>query len=114
MRRLRDSLHAGLSAALPARVHFNGDAEHRLPHTLNISIDGTSGDTILAAAPGLAASTGSACHSGHTDPSPVLTAMGVPRDLALAALRLSLGRWTTTVHIAAAVTALTEAVAGQA
>jgi cysteine desulfurase len=96
---LRDRLHQTLDAALPGRVHLNGHPDHRLPHTLNVSIDGVGGDALLAALPQLAASTGSACHTGHTDPSPVLTAMGVPADRALAALRLSLGRWTTAEHI---------------
>lgn len=45
--------------------------------------------------PELAASTGSACHAGTTDPSPVLTAMGIDLDRALSEVRLSLGRWTT-------------------
>ncbi len=96
---LRDRLHHALEAALPGRVHLNGHPDRRLPHTLNVSITATSGDGLLAALPGLAASTGSACHTGHTDPSPVLTAMGIPADRALAALRLSLGRWTTPDHI---------------
>jgi cysteine desulfurase len=96
---LRDRLHHTLDVALTGRVHLNGHSNQRLPHTLNISITGTVGDALLAALPQLAASTGSACHAGHTDPSPVLTAMGVPTDRALAALRLSLGRWTTSEHI---------------
>jgi hypothetical protein len=51
------------------------------------------------AVPQLTASTGSACHSGIPEPSPVLTAMGVDRDRALGAVRLSLGRWTKTADI---------------
>jgi cysteine desulfurase len=90
---LRDRLHDGLTAALPGRVHLNGHPDHRLPQTLNVSV--TGGDALLAAVPEIAASTGSACHSGRTAPSAVLTAMGVPPERALAALRLSLGRWTT-------------------
>jgi cysteine desulfurase len=96
---LRDHLHHRLQAALHGRVHLNGHPDRRLPHTLNVSITAISGDALLADLPGLAASTGSACHTGHTDPSPVLTAMGIPADRALAALRLSLGRWTTPDHI---------------
>jgi cysteine desulfurase len=92
---LRDRLHHALDTALPGRVHLNGHPQQRLPHTLNISISGTIGETLLATIPEIAASTGSACHSGRTDPSPVLTAVGLPREHALAALRLSLGRWTT-------------------
>jgi cysteine desulfurase len=109
LRGLHNALHTELAAALPGRVHVNGDPDHRLPHTLNVSIDGTLGESLLAATSNLAASTGSACHSGRTDPSPVLTAMRLPRDRALAALRLSLGRWTTYKHIVTAVTTLTDA-----
>jgi len=67
---LRDSLHRRLADALPGRVHLNGPGTGRLPNTLNVSIDGTLGHELLAATPGLAASTGSACHSGTHTPSP--------------------------------------------
>jgi cysteine desulfurase len=92
VRALRDLLADKLSAALPGRVHLNGHPAERLPNTLNVTIDGVAGDDLLAAVPGLAASTGSACHAGVTEPSPVLTAMGVPGQ---GALRLTLGRTTT-------------------
>ncbi len=91
---LRDHLHQLLEQALPDRVHLNGHPAERLPNTLNISIDGISGEAVLAGIPGIASSTGSACHEGNTEPSPVLTAMGLPRARALAALRLTLGRWS--------------------
>lgn len=96
---LRDRLHQALDAALPGAVHLNGYPSRRLPNTLNISITGITGNDLLAAVPDLAASTGSACHSGTTEPSPVLTAMGLDRDRALGAIRLSLGRWTTTADV---------------
>jgi cysteine desulfurase len=108
---LRDRLHQTLAAALPGRVHLNGPAQRRLPNTLNISIDGTLGHALLAAAPQIAASTGSACHSGTHTASPVLTAMGLPPARALAALRLSLGRWTSDTDIDTAATALIRAAA---
>ncbi|MDQ0939328.1 cysteine desulfurase family protein [Streptomyces sp. V1I1] len=92
---LRDRLHAGFAARLPGRIHLNGPADGRLPNTLNISIDGVQGHELLAAVPEIATSTGSACHSGDHTPSPVLRAMGLDDDRSLAALRLSLGRWTT-------------------
>lgn len=60
----------------------------------------------LDAAPAIAASTGSACHSGTHTPSPVLTAMGIKSTKALASIRVSLGRWTTTNDINHAATAL--------
>jgi cysteine desulfurase len=97
--RLRDDLRLRLETALPGRVHVNGPTGKCLPNTLNISIDGIDGHDLLAAAPGLAASTGSACHSGRHTPSPVLTAMGADRRRAMGALRLSLGRWSTSVDV---------------
>jgi cysteine desulfurase len=91
---LRNRLHHRLADEL-GRVQVNGHLDRRLPNTLNLSITGVPGDALLAAVPELAASTGSACHAGTTDPSPVLSAMGIDRDDALSAVRLSLGRWTT-------------------
>ncbi|WP_329284646.1 cysteine desulfurase family protein [Streptomyces sp. NBC_01455] len=106
---LRDRLHQGLDEALPGQVHVNGCAR-RLPGTLNISIDGTTGHELLAAVPRLAASTGSACHSGTGTASPVLRAMGLGEARALAAVRLSLGRWTTPSDVDQAVELLVGAV----
>ncbi|AVZ77887.1 cysteine desulfurase NifS [Streptomyces lunaelactis] len=103
---LRDRLHASLVEALPGRVHLNGPVEPRLPNTLNISIDGVRGHELLAAVPEIAASTGSACHSGTHTPSPVLHAMGLDDARSLGALRLSIGRWTTAHDIDRAAEAL--------
>jgi len=103
---LRDDLHRRLCNALPGRVHRNGSAQRCLPNTLNVSIDGAHGHELLAATPQIAASTGSACHSGRHTPSPVLTAMGLDPRRALAALRLSLGRWSTPRDVDAAASAL--------
>jgi len=96
---LRDRLAARLAGLLPGRVHVHGHPVHRLPGTLNVHIDGTVGHELLAATPDVAASTGSACHSGSHTPSAVLTAMGLPGTDALATLRLSLGRWTTQADV---------------
>jgi cysteine desulfurase len=96
---LRDRLHHRLTGALPGRVALNGPAGARLPNTLNISIGGVQGDALLAAVPQIAASTGSACHSGDPTPSPVLTALNLPEARAASALRLSLGRWTTAADV---------------
>ena len=109
---LRDDLHRRLADGLPGQVHLNGPDHARLPNTLNISIAGTLGHELLAATPGIAASTGSACHSGTHTPSPVLTAMGLPADRALAAIRLSLGRWSTPDDVATAAKALIDAANG--
>ncbi|HEX5403328.1 MAG TPA: cysteine desulfurase family protein [Pseudonocardiaceae bacterium] len=99
VRALRDRLHRGLEHALSDRVRLNGPVEPRLPNTLNVSVAGVVGHELLAALPGLAASTGSACHSGSHEPSPVLTAMGHDAERGLSALRLSLGRWNTTADV---------------
>jgi cysteine desulfurase len=91
----RDLLHRELERLLPGRVHLNGHPDLRLPGTLNVSIDHVHGRALLAALPEIAAATGSACHEGVDAPSEVLLAMGLPPERANAALRLSLGRWTT-------------------
>ncbi|WP_245996975.1 cysteine desulfurase family protein [Streptomyces armeniacus] len=109
---LRDDLHQRLAAALPGRVRLNGPREARLPNTLNVSIDHCRGHELLHAVPEVAASTGSACHSGEHTPSPVLTAMGLPPERALSALRLSLGRWNTPEEIDTATRLIGRAAAG--
>ena len=81
------------------KVHLNGHPERRLPNTLNISIRGIVGDELLSRIPEIAASTGAACHAGSTEPSSVLLEMGLSRELALGALRLTLGRWSTPEEI---------------
>lgn len=94
--KLRDRLQSNIVEGLgKEKVKLNGHPEKRLPNTLNISITGKVGEEILAQIPEIAASTGSACHAGSTNPSAVLLAMGLSREQALGALRLSLGRWTT-------------------
>lgn len=96
---LRDLLHRRLCELLPGRVQLNGHPTERLPGTLNVSIAGVSGRELLAAIPEIAAATGSACHEGAGQPSPVLTAMGLAADRADAAVRLTLGRWTTGAEV---------------
>ncbi|MGD9855304.1 MAG: cysteine desulfurase family protein [Planctomycetaceae bacterium] len=90
--RLRDRLESALSERCPPVV-INGSREHRLPNTLNIAFPGVDGDALLVALDleGICSSLGSACASGSSEPSPILLAMGVPRDVALASLRLSVG-----------------------
>lgn len=106
---LRDRLHERLGELLPGRVTLNGHPTRRLPNTLNVSITGASGRQLLAATPEIAASTGSACHEGVDLPSPVLTAMGMPAERAGAALRLTLGRWTTASDVTRAAKAIAAA-----
>jgi cysteine desulfurase len=95
VRRLRDLFWELLRGRLGERVVLNGHPDERLPNTLNVSLVGQVGSDILAALDGIAASTGSACHSGSVDLSPVLRAMGVPPEEGMGALRFSLGRGTT-------------------
>jgi len=97
---LRDALEAGLLARIPdAVVHGRGAA--RAPHVLNLSVPGTDSESLLMALDlaGVGASAGSACQSGTVTPSHVLLAMGVKADLAIAAVRMSLGSLTTPEHI---------------
>jgi cysteine desulfurase len=99
VRELRDRLWTSLQERFGDRVAQNGHAEYRLPNTLNVSFVGRNGVDILAALDGIAASTGSACHSGRVELSPVLRAMGVPERIGLGAIRFSLGRYTTSDEI---------------
>ena len=93
---LRDKLYAGILKGIGGeRVKLNGQPEKRLPNTLNISLRGIIGEKLLSEIPEIAASTGSACHSGLFKPSDVLLEMGLTEKEALGALRLSLGRWTS-------------------
>jgi len=100
IRQLRDKLHSLIESGLGEdNVRLNGHPERRLPNTLNISLRGVVGEELLAQIPEIAASTGAACHAGSTEPSNVLLAMGLSREWALGALRLTLGRWSTTEEI---------------
>jgi len=99
VKRLRDRLWERLRAALGERVVLNGHPERRLPNTLNVSFPGRIGADVLAALDGVAASTGSACHEGRLEMSPVLLAMGVRPQVGLGAVRLSLGRTTTEAEV---------------
>jgi cysteine desulfurase len=99
LRSMRDNLQMLIEQYIPYGVHLNGHVTKRLPNTLNISVNGVIGEEILANTPEIASSTGSACHEGSTDPSPVLMAMGFSRERALGAMRLTLGRWSTEAEI---------------
>jgi cysteine desulfurase len=95
VRTLRDRLWDRLHEAFGDRILLNGHPEERLPNTLNVSFVGRIGSEVLGALDGVAASTGSACHSGRIELSPVLEAMGVKREVGAGAVRFSLGRPTT-------------------
>lgn len=103
---LRDRFWQALQVAFGEQVVLNGHPEQRLPNTLNVSFRGYVAGDILGGLPGIAASTGSACHAGTMHLSPVLEAMQVPEDVGRGAIRFSLGRTTTQHEIDAVVTAL--------
>ena len=113
VRSLRDRLWQELRAIFGNRIILNGHPTHGLPNTLNVSFVGRSGAEVLMRLDGVAASTGSACHSGHIELSPVLKAMGITPEMGLGAVRFSLGRATTAdevdevVRRAAALTVVT-------
>jgi cysteine desulfurase len=96
---LRDRLWRVLWAQFGNRIALNGHPKERLPNTANISFVGKVGADILSALDGVAASTGSACHSGHVELSPVLAAMQVTPEVGMGAIRFSLGRATTEAEI---------------
>lgn len=103
VRTLRERLWTSLRARFGDRIRLNGHPIERLPNTANISFVGKAGAEILTALDGVAASTGSACHSGRVEPSPVLAAMKVPPEVGMGAIRFSLGRATTEEEIDAVV-----------
>ena len=100
MRALRDRFEAGLRSASPDIVVFGAGAE-RLPNTTLFALNGMKAETAVIAfdLEGVAVSSGAACSSGKVQPSHVLAAMGVPPQLARAAVRVSLGPTTTQSEI---------------
>ena len=107
VRALRDRFERELSERLGDRVTVNGAGAERLPNTANVNFVGQIGAEVLARVPGLAASTGSACHAGSVELSPVLAAMGVPPREGMGAVRFSLGRTTTWEELARVVALVT-------
>jgi len=102
----RDRLREALLAL--EGVELTGHAAERLPNSLSVIVRGVAGDDIVIALDleAIACATGSACTSGSTDPSHVLSAMGYPPAEARGALRLSLGRTTSDSDIEAVVRVL--------
>lgn len=96
LRGLRDELERRVLAIIPDAV-INGWQGERAPHVSNISIPGTDSEALLMHLDlaGVACSAGSACSTGAVEPSHVLTAMGVPPELGVAALRFSCGKDST-------------------
>lgn len=96
--RMRERLERGLSGL--GAVIFGAAAE-RLPNTCYFAFPGTDGEAVVLELDrlGFAVASGSACSSGSPDPSPVLLAMGVERELARGAVRVSLGKENDTGHV---------------
>lgn len=111
MTELRDYFHHSLKEVFGEKLHLNGHSSERLPNTLNVSFKGFSGSEILEALPDVAASTGSACHSGSRALSPVLKAMGVPEQIGFGAVRFSLGRGTSRAELEQVLTWIKETLA---
>ncbi|MYJ81215.1 MAG: aminotransferase class V-fold PLP-dependent enzyme, partial [Acidimicrobiaceae bacterium] len=113
----RDALIDGLIDRLGDRVQVsaartNGDRSHIAAGIANVCIRGVQSEALLFLidADGVRASAASSCSSGAQDPSHVLAAMGVPRDVALGSLRLSLGHTTVDSDVERAVDVIAESV----
>jgi cysteine desulfurase len=107
--KLRDRLESGLLKI--EEVYVNGDRQHRLPHTTNVSFRHVDSSALLSGLnKTLAVSSGSACTSALIEPSYVLKALGLEDDLAFGSLRFGLGRQTTEAEIDFAIWQVTTAV----
>ena len=101
LRGLRDDLAARLRAGVPDLV-VNAEGGERAPHVLSVAVAGADSEALLMHLDlaGVAASSGSACSTGAVEPSHVLVAMGVPRELALGTIRFSFGHESTVEDVA--------------
>ncbi|MDD9961603.1 MAG: IscS subfamily cysteine desulfurase [Gammaproteobacteria bacterium] len=107
---LRKRLWSHLKQA-PGAV-LNGDEDRRLPGNLNVGFAGIDGETLLMALDDVAVSSGSACTSASIEPSYVLSALGVPDEIAHASLRFTIGRFTTEEEVDYAAKRVVEVVSG--
>jgi cysteine desulfurase NifS len=96
VQQLRDSLESTIRERVP-EAKLNGHPEHRLPNTLNLTLPGLRGESLVVALDqhGISLSSGSACKAGSPDPTHVLIAMGKTPEDAHCAVRFSLSRYTT-------------------
>lgn len=109
---LRDLMIHEINRRVP-NAWLNGDRYARLPNNVNFSFEGIEGETLLLLldAKDICASAASACSSGSSEPSHVLSAIGRTNELASGTLRMTLGRSTTKEEILTAVQAIEENVA---
>jgi cysteine sulfinate desulfinase/cysteine desulfurase-like protein len=100
VRELRDRLERAVVALAPG-ARRNGPAAERLPNTLNVTLPGVRGESLVIALDrrGFALSSGSACHAGSPEPSHALLAMGLAPEDAHCAIRVSLGSGTTDAEV---------------
>ena len=110
---MRADLLSLLTLGTDGTISINGqyndpreDRVKRLPNTLSVNFPGVTGEQLLAATPSVCASTGAACHSGQTNMSDTLRAIGLTADVAQGTVRLSLGWFTTPAEILAGATEL--------
>lgn len=96
--RLRDRLWDGIRRSLRG-VTVNGSMRARLPHNLNISVDGLHGEQLLMGLDDVAVSSGAACTSASREPSHVLRALGLGDARARASIRFGLGRFNTEAEV---------------
>jgi cysteine desulfurase NifS len=106
---LRDSLEKGIKKLIPSAV-LNGHRTSRLPNTLNLTLPGLRGESLVVAMDqhGVALSSGSACKAGSPDPTHVLLAMGRTAEEAHCSVRFSLSEQTTQKDIDFTLEALSE------
>ena len=110
--KLRNYLYQELLSRLGSdQLHLNGHPDFRLPNTLSLSFKNViATDLIQSLSDKVALSSGSACHSGCIDVSPVLKAMGTPLNWAIGTIRFSIGRYTTRAEIDQAIQWILEAI----
>jgi cysteine desulfurase len=93
LKQMRDGLLSTLDNNLSG-LHVNGGMKKRIPGNLNLSVEGVDAESLMAALPELAFSSGSACSSASSEASYVLNAIGTSTNLAESSLRIGLGRFT--------------------
>jgi cysteine sulfinate desulfinase/cysteine desulfurase-like protein len=107
LRRLRDRLESGIRGLIPGAT-LNGEPERRLPNTLNLTLPGLRGESVVVALDqhGISLSSGSACKSGSPEPTHVLLAMGRGAEDVHCSVRFSLSAETTERDVDDTVSAL--------
>lgn len=109
---LRDSLMHAILGRLEG-VSVNGTMTSRLPNNLNLAFKGIDGEGLLTELKEIALSSGSACSSAEVEPSHVLLAIGLTKELASSSIRFGLGRWTTLPEVKYTVDRIVEVVERQ-